>query len=126
MSETSGEALAARCREMAARAAAAAESLSMAEWLRVLANGRTVKQALAEAAGHAWELDRETSALTRNTSAAGPHNRERWPVGELLRELCECLGRTAATLAVLPGGAARRALMAEVDAIAAALDEAGL
>src|SRR5262245_10059144 len=109
---------------MAARVAAAG-SLSMAEWLRVLADGRTAKQALAQAAGLAWELDRRLAVTAMGTSA-DLRNRERRPVGELLRELCECIGRVATKLERLPGGEASRELVAEVEAVATALDEAGI
>ena len=109
MSDISTPALAARCRELA-EVASAADARPMATWLQPLAEGRTAKQALAEAAALAWDLDRQVAALAiadPETPPAPPvrrTDRERRPVKVLIRETRECLLRAAGRLESLPPG----------------------
>lgn len=103
-----------------------AESFLMADWLVTRPDGRTVKDAYAEAARLAWELDKrlggpEADAPPESPPGTQPKERERRPVLVLTRELRECLGRIAAALeadggSVSPAGAAR---LSEIDAFLA-------
>ena len=103
------QSLAAGCRELA-EAAAAANALDMAAWLRPRADGRTARQALAEAAALAWDIDRRIAALSApdgETPPAPPArraDRDRRPVKALMRETEECLARAARRLDDLPAG----------------------
>ena len=76
----------------------------MAEWLRPLPDGRTVKDYVAEAAALACRLDQRTAELaaTQHSGRSTQHTRERRPVRMLARELRECLARAAGRLETLP------------------------
>ncbi|MGH2585902.1 MAG: hypothetical protein ACRDJE_13395 [Dehalococcoidia bacterium] len=95
---------------------ARAERFTMAEWLAVRLDGRTVKAAYAEAARLAWEMSTDTSIVAPGSAgvapagsvqldrarsgqdARAPRDRERRPVLVVMRELRECLERVTASM----------------------------
>lgn len=94
--EPNASSVAAACLAQAERA----ESFTMEYWLALRPDGRIVKDAYAEAARLAWELDKrlggpEADAAVASPPGTQPKDRERRPVLALTRELRECLGRLA-------------------------------